>query len=621
MQGLLAAAPAAIAVVLLLIASWSDGAWALKSWGPVAVFVLTAVALAPHAQVRGSALAFVGLMAAFAAWTLLSAVWSERPGDAITGAGRALLYAGLVALPILTLRSRAMAVRIGILLVAGVAALVALTLVATLGDSMGAFLAGRLNDPVGYRNGTAALFALAFWPLACVAAQRRAHALLRAACFALALTALAFSFLTQSRGVVIGFACGGLTALALGPDRLRRAWLAIFAVGAVAIASHRLLAPYDAFLANDRTDATTTSDAIGTVAVLAAVGFAVGLVAALFDGGLRVSSRAERGIARAAAAALAIVVVAGAAAGLAATGDPVSFANRKADEFKQLNLPAPGETRLGSTSGQRYDLWRIAWHEFRADPVVGGGEGAYPVIYFRERATDRNLTTPHSLAFSVLGDLGLVGAALLLGALAAAATALIRGWKGASPGERRLASALAAAGVVVIAQSLVDWLWLIPGLTGLGLVCLATAVAIVALPRGTDPERRRGRLGSIATRAPYAAGAVIVALLFASDSYARAARSEGTAGRLSAARTAHTLDPWALDPHYLQASALEESGHVAQARAQLMEALDTEPSNFATMGLLGDLETRAGHTAAAKAWYRRALSLNPLDTGLQQLAR
>jgi hypothetical protein len=114
---------------------------------------------------------------------------------------------------------------------------------------------------------------------------------------------------------------------------------------------------------------------------------------------------------------------------------------------------------------------------------------------------------------------------------------------------------------------------------------------------------------------------VIVALLFLSDTYTRLARSEGTAGRLSAARTAHTLDPWALEPHWLQAGALEESGRRGAARAQLLEALDTEPASFATMGLLGDLETRAGRTAEATAWYRRALALNPRDVGLQQLAR
>ena len=39
------------------------------------------------------------------------------------------------------------------------------------------------------------------------------------------------------------------------------------------------------------------------------------------------------------------------------------------------------------------------------------------------------------------------------------------------------------------------------------------------------------------------------------------------------------------------------------------------------MGLLGDLEVPRGEAAVARTWYRRALALNPGDTGLQQLAR
>ncbi len=60
-------------------------------------------------------------------------------------------------------------------------AVVAATLIVAAGDGAAHFLAGRLNDPVGYRNGTAALFALCAWPLITVAAQRRIHPLLRAA--------------------------------------------------------------------------------------------------------------------------------------------------------------------------------------------------------------------------------------------------------------------------------------------------------------------------------------------------------------------------------------------------------------------------------------------------------
>ncbi len=86
-----------------------------------------------------------------------------------------------------------------------------------------------------------------------------------------------------------------------------------------------------------------------------------------------------------------------------------SFVERKADEFTKVDVVKPGETRLGSTGGQRYDLWRIAWHGFEARPVTGGGEGSYTARYYRERATDRNLSDPHSLPLRLLSELGLVG--------------------------------------------------------------------------------------------------------------------------------------------------------------------------------------------------------------------
>ena len=618
---LIAAAPAAIAILLLFVASWSHGAFPLRSWAPPAVFLLAAVAFAPHSRTSRPAMVFVAAFAGFALWSLASAIWSPRPGAAVEGGTRALLYAGLVAVPVCTLLTRRSAVLTATFLCACAGAIVAITAVGlVLGDAHARFLAGRLDDPVGYRNATAALFALCFWPLLAVGAHRRAHPLLRAACLALAVTALALAFLTQSRGVVLGFACGAVVALALGPDRLRRAWLAVLALAALAIASRTLLTPYEAFVASGRTVPVAVEEAVDGLAVLAVATFVVTLLGALFDGGLRVSARSEGRIAGAAAGALALVVVGAVTAGLAVAGDPVSLVDRKLHEFQQLDSPAPGETRLGSTSGQRYDLWRIAWRDFRAAPAFGAGEGGYTVRYYRERATDRNLSTPHSLVMSTLGELGLPGVLLLGGALLAAAIAIGGGWRHATSDERRWSSALAAAAAVALGQATVDWLWLIPGVMGLALVCLSTAVAIVALPR--QVRLGRGRRGSWAVRAVAAGAAVVIALTFVSDAYVRSSRAAASPQRrLADARTAERLNPFALAPRYLQAGALETLGDAGGARQRLDGALDLEPESFVTLGLLGDLETRAGDRAAARRYYARALALNPRDTGLQKLAR
>lgn len=616
-----AAAPTVLAAVMLLVASSTNGGFALHQWGPLAVFALVALVVAPMSRTSRPALVMVAALWGYTIWTVVSVAWAQVPGNAVEGGARNLLYAALVTLPILTLPSRRWTVRIGLALTAGLGVVVLLTLVELHRDGASYFLAGRLNDPVGYRNGTAALFALAYWPLVCVAARRSTHALLRALALALAVAAIGLAFLTQSRGVVLGFSGGGVVALALGPDRLRRIWLTILVLAGLAICAHPLLSPYDAFSATNATSAPAVDHAVRVLTWLVVAGFAVAFALALLDGGLRVSPRVSRLVRSVATGALVVLAVAAIGGGLAVIGNPVGFARDKFHEFKQLDAAATGQTRLGSTSGQRYDLWRIAWHEFRSAPVAGVGEGSYEAGYYAERATDRNLSTPHSLPLRVLAENGIVGALLLGAMLIAAALAIARGWRDASPDERRLASGLVAASAVLLVQSSVDWLWAIPGLTGLALVCLAVGVAIVAHPRTEEPARGRAWLPLRA--ASLVAGLLLIAVVL-SDLYVRSARAD-TAGtpahRLALARTAGRLDPFSLSPLYLQAGALEDEGRRAAARRRLLDALDDQPRSFVTMALLGDLETRAGHRAAARVWYRRALAANPRDTGLQQLAR
>lgn len=621
-SALLSSAPTVVAILLLLIASWSDGAFQLRSWAPLAVFALVAVGAGPRSAARGPAVWCVLALAGLAVWALISTAWSPTPGPALEGGARDALYVALVALPILTLPSRRAAVSTAALLTAGAAVIVAATLVACFSDGPSHFLAGRLDDPVGYRNGSAALFALCYWPLVSVAAHRRAHALLRAAAFAIAVAALGLAFLTQSRGVLVGFGAGAVVALALGPDRLRRAWLTILAVGAIALQSGTLLRPYDAFVDTRVVPASAIHDAVGALGTLVAGGFVVALLVALLDGGLRLSRESEGTIRGFAGFGIAALVVMTLTVGLVKVGNPVAFAQDKVDEFKTLEYQSEGQTRLGSTGGQRYDLWRVALDEFSSAPVRGVGEGAYTVRYYADRRTDRNLSTPHSLPFEVLAQLGVVGGLLLAAFLLSAALALLRGFRRASSSEQRWASALAAAGAVGLSQSCVDWLWQIPGLMGMSLVCLATAVAIVSLPVDARAPAGSRRVPQLAGRVAAVLAAVLVGSLFLSDVYVRGARAADISAqtRLDRAKTAHRLDPPALPPRFQEAGALEELGRRAEARRTLRSALDSEPSSFVTMALLGDLETRAGNRRAAQAWYGRAAALNPRDVGLKQLA-
>jgi hypothetical protein len=616
-----------LVVLLLVLAVSYDGAFHLRHWAPTALLALVTL-LAMHlaggtAMPRGALRVALFAIWAFAAWTLLSMLWSESPALAWEGANRTILYAALASLALLAAAPPRQLAFVGHALVAGISLLAVVTLLRMRASGPDLFLAGRLDSPVGYRNGTAALFAFPVWPLIVIAATRGRSPGLRAGALAWAVLCLGLAFATQSRGVALGLACGGLVALSLGPDRVRRAWLALLVIGAVAAVSGPLLEPYDAFTATGNAADTTAirhaADALTGITVLAfIIGFAIGLL----DNGLRQAQLVP--LQRAAGIGLALIAVVGVIGVLGAIGNPVSYLDRKVSEFKDLNPSGTlGATRLGSVGGQRYDLWRVAMKEWRDHPLQGVGEGNYRFDYYVERKTDRNLTEPHSLPIRLLAETGVVGFALLLLFLAALVAALARGWRAVGPEVRRPAVALAAAGAVVIGQNTVDWLWLITGLTGLGIVSLTLAATMVGRASEELAAPRRG-LGWSLAAAGLGVAAVSVLLVFLSDVHMRRAEAFAPArpaDALNAARGAERVNPWSVESHWARAGALEQLGRRAEARAQLDKALDMEPRNFGTLGLHGDFEARAGHVQAAKAYYRRALALNPLDVGLQKLAR
>ncbi|UGS38829.1 O-antigen ligase family protein [Capillimicrobium parvum] len=615
-------------IVLLLLATVYHGAFYLRDWGPPAVLVLgTLLAL----QIAGGGLPLGGrwtkVMLAgiwgFAAWALLSALWSTSPSAAWEGGARDLFYAALVTVPIVLVpRGRVIEV-LGLGLVAGIAALALLTLVRMLIGDDGLFLAGRLDAPVGYRNATALLFALGVWPLLALAARGEKRAF-RAAAFSLAVLCLALAFLTQSRGIVIGLGVGAVVALGLGPERIRRAWLGVLAVVLIAIFSSGLLTPYNAFDGGQGVvQDGDISRAAWTTLLLMVVAFGVGLAIALVDNGLRTGSEGIRVARLAARAGLVLIVIVGIVGGLMVVGNPVSEARQKWDEFTANETIATGATRYANVSGQRYDLWRVSLNAFADNPITGVGEASYPFEYYGHRNNDRNLDDPHGLPFQVLSELGLVGAILMGAFLVGAIGVLVTRWRHVPQPRQRLASGLAASGAVLIGQSMVDWMWRIPGVTGLGLLCLGIGVALVLDP-ATAPSRRLPAAWRAVTAGALAIAVVAVAVLYLSDFYVRQARADAAdspAKQLSAARTASKLNPVSVVPWYLMASAHESDGQLAEARSDLLKALDKEPGNFATMGVIGDFYARQGRYRAARYWYGRALKLNPVDVGLQQLAK
>jgi len=631
----------AFAVLLLVLATTSQGAFAISRWAPLALFALAALIGALLA--RGG-IAFrsrpvyvtLGAIWALAVWSMLSMFWAKSSGNAFQAGDRMILYAAIATLPFAFPVSRRSLAAAGWSISIGIGAVAVYVLIRLLIDGSPLFLAGRLNGPVNYRNATALLFALPFWPLIVAAATRSYRRGIRACAFGVATLCLGLAFLTQSRGIVLGLAVGALVALTLGPDRVRRAWVAGLSVAGVAAAAPTLLRPYHAFTAGRLVTTHDITVAAETLAILTVVAFGVGLLLALFDQGLRANSPQMRHVHQAARIGLAAVAVIAVVGGLAAIGNPVTFARKKWDQFTSLNANSnPSSTRLVSVGGQRYDLWRVAVKEFESAPILGVGSDNYEFGYYRDRKTNRNLDDPHSLLFALLAENGAVGVVLLLVFLGGIAAVIRRGWPTMSRAERRHVVGPAAAGAVLMGQSAVDWIWLIPGLTAVGIFALSVAAAQAAAGEDVEAllardeggrQQPRSRLAGLGR--PAAVGALVVAVagvlaLFLSDAYIQRARTlEDSPGKeLPAAQMAAIFDPWSVTPHYLESSAYESMGERAKAFRQLSDALSLEPQNSATLGVLGDFEARGGNYAAARGYYQRALALNPLDLGLQQLAR
>ena len=150
------------------------------------------------------------------------------------------------------------------------------------------------------------------------------------------------------------------------------------------------------------------------------------------------TARARRSRASA-GAAVAIVLRGGAPASSPSPATRYTACRTRWAQFKRLDNEArPRASRASPAGTNRYDFWTVAWDLFEDQPLRGIGADELPgrTTCAAARAASSPATRTRSSS-GVLAQTGLVGALLLLGAMAALAVAAVRALRArATPGGR-----------------------------------------------------------------------------------------------------------------------------------------------------------------------------------------
>jgi O-antigen ligase len=415
-------------------------------------------------------LAALAALTGLAVWTGISVAWAPVLGQAVDDTDRVVAYAAVFALAVVVMREPAIrriapdTLLAGIVVVA-VYALAGRMLPDVVDQARAAIAGDRLHQPISYWNALGILTGFGVILGVAVAGNERRPLAWRAAACAAAVPCGLACLLTFSRGALLATLAGLAVALVLRP-RTSAATGAALAVGATA-ALGLALNLFPAVAELGATESTQASQ--GRVLVVLTLA-AAAAVAYVFARLARRTGPADLPIGRAARTAVAVAVP----VVVLAVGAAVSFS---VEQTEQVSKSASRVTTLKTTRG---DYWRVALGSFADHPVAGVGTGGFHVEWWRERDSDQFAYDAHSLYVETLGELGLVGAGLLLGFAAAVTLGLRRRWR-AGPDDPLLAAAAGVLAAFAVHAGL-DWDWEVPAVTLVALLLAAAAVQRPAQP-------------------------------------------------------------------------------------------------------------------------------------------
>ena len=155
------------------------------------------------------------------------------------------------------------------------------------------------------------------------------------------------------------------------------------------------------------------------------------------------------------------------------------------------------------TDNGRLAFWTVSMDGFKASPLRGTGAGTFEHEWDEKRSIDENVLDAHGLYPEVLGELGLVGLALIATSILAILIGIARRIRGH---HRALFATIFAAAFAWAVAAGFDWHWEMPVVTAWFFALGGAAIA--SPPRRMPATRFLGTL-------PRAAIALVVVVLIA----------------------------------------------------------------------------------------------------------
>jgi hypothetical protein len=609
------------------------GGYGLTARSIVAVVVWWAIILGlglgllPFRRPARDAYLSGGLLASLAILAGLSVLWSASPEKSFVEFDRITLYLGFFVLAVLA-GTRANAAHWADGLAIGIAVVGLLALTTRLlpglvpgGDAVTSVrnAQARLAFPLGYWNALGVLLAIGY-PLLLRSSVAARTPVARGLAVGVIPALSAAIFLTSSRGAIASGLIGVAALLILARPRALSIWAVVCAGGGSALLV-AVLASRVALLSSPLDDPALTA-APGRFVALVTLAVCIGTALAYAGGVAAARARAPSTptwqwgwpgrLALGTVATIALVAVVIAA-------DP----GARIEGFKQTGFDPTGRQQptgqvLRSEGGGRYQFWSAAVDQFRANPVLGGGAGAYEFWWAENPRIPYYVRNAHSLWLEILGELGLVGLMLASGTFGYGIVVALRRLRGDEGPERILVAALAATLIAWAFAAAIDWMWEMTVVSAVAVICLGLVTGPATARRSpgavSAPGSRSFSVGVAVIAAAWlvicAQASPLLSEMRIADSQTAAARGDSAAA-LNAARGARTLQPWAGGPYRQLALVEEERARFAAAMGYIREAIAREPGNFELWSDASRIERSSGNSAAARQSFERARNLNP----------